>query len=379
MFLAPLALFCSACGTSVRATSKIRQRYNVRRPAPPAERRHDRRRRRRRRCTPAAAGRAAPGTRQPGLGPVRGRDRRCRARCCSASSGWSPRRCSATTTNPPAPGSVRRSTSTAPATAPAGDEAGGDAPSATATAPADVCTGRPPPRRRRQRHRGGDRPPEQPRTAPTAGDTASPPSGDDDFSDDPRRVAADHADRARGQPARAAQPGAICPSPATNRCAPRPGHDADAAVDAPRRSRSTNSARVRCRRSTDGARHDRSTDHVAFTHDGELVEVFTLDGVADRRRGAGAVLRRRPARSRGARRVRRPPGSARRAPGSSPSPARSTRRPRPASRARRRCPGTILAAVRPDGTAVVLTTSRSPASSLATTPNCSPRPPTAEC
>jgi ribosomal protein L40E len=33
MFLAPLALFCSACGTSVRATSKIRQRYNVRRTA----------------------------------------------------------------------------------------------------------------------------------------------------------------------------------------------------------------------------------------------------------------------------------------------------------------------------------------------------------
>ena len=32
MFLAPLALFCSACGTSVRATSKIRQRYNVKRP-----------------------------------------------------------------------------------------------------------------------------------------------------------------------------------------------------------------------------------------------------------------------------------------------------------------------------------------------------------
>jgi hypothetical protein len=33
MFLAPLALFCSACGTSVRATSKIRQQYNVRRTA----------------------------------------------------------------------------------------------------------------------------------------------------------------------------------------------------------------------------------------------------------------------------------------------------------------------------------------------------------
>jgi hypothetical protein len=33
MFLAPLALFCSACGTSVRATSKIRQHYNVRRTA----------------------------------------------------------------------------------------------------------------------------------------------------------------------------------------------------------------------------------------------------------------------------------------------------------------------------------------------------------
>jgi hypothetical protein len=31
MFLAPLALFCNACGTSVRATSKIRQHYNVRR------------------------------------------------------------------------------------------------------------------------------------------------------------------------------------------------------------------------------------------------------------------------------------------------------------------------------------------------------------
>lgn len=29
MSLAPLALFCSACGTSVRATSKVRQRYNV--------------------------------------------------------------------------------------------------------------------------------------------------------------------------------------------------------------------------------------------------------------------------------------------------------------------------------------------------------------
>jgi hypothetical protein len=33
MFLAPLALFCSACGASVRATSKIRQHYNVRRTA----------------------------------------------------------------------------------------------------------------------------------------------------------------------------------------------------------------------------------------------------------------------------------------------------------------------------------------------------------
>ena len=32
MLLAPLALFCSACGASVRATSKIRQRYNVKRP-----------------------------------------------------------------------------------------------------------------------------------------------------------------------------------------------------------------------------------------------------------------------------------------------------------------------------------------------------------
>ena len=36
MFLAPLALLCSACGTSVRATSKIRQRYNVRRLTPAA-------------------------------------------------------------------------------------------------------------------------------------------------------------------------------------------------------------------------------------------------------------------------------------------------------------------------------------------------------
>jgi hypothetical protein len=33
MFLAPLALFCSACGASVRATSKTRQHYNVRRTA----------------------------------------------------------------------------------------------------------------------------------------------------------------------------------------------------------------------------------------------------------------------------------------------------------------------------------------------------------
>jgi hypothetical protein len=33
MPLAPLALFCSACGTSVRATSKTRQRANVARPA----------------------------------------------------------------------------------------------------------------------------------------------------------------------------------------------------------------------------------------------------------------------------------------------------------------------------------------------------------
>lgn len=31
MFLAPLALFCSTCGTSVRATSKIRQQHNVKR------------------------------------------------------------------------------------------------------------------------------------------------------------------------------------------------------------------------------------------------------------------------------------------------------------------------------------------------------------
>ena len=31
MFLAPLALFCNACGASVRATSKIRQQYNVKR------------------------------------------------------------------------------------------------------------------------------------------------------------------------------------------------------------------------------------------------------------------------------------------------------------------------------------------------------------
>ena len=110
--------------------------------------------------------------------------------------------------------------------------------------------------------------------------------------------------------------------------------------------------------------HDRSSDHVSFTRDGEMVEVFTLDGVANADDALARFyddvepdleeLTRSPIERLGA-------PSARFLSVAGSEYVATTARQQATST----MSGSIVAAVRPDGSAVVVTTSRSGESSPA--------------
>jgi hypothetical protein len=248
----------------------------------------------------------------------------------------------------------------APATAPPGDDAGdesaatapeassaetnsGDDPSAVSAADASESTGG---------------------AAASSGDDAeSPPSGDDDFSDDP----------SGSLPSITTLPGVDDIEPPASDDLPEP---ADGPVVLPVQVTTPappstfpavpfGDVGPGSIAALDGwSEHDRSADHVAFTRDDEMVEVFVIDGVPtadaaletfyDDVRPELEELTRSPITRLGA-------PSARFVSVAGSEYTATTARLQATST----MSGSIVAAVRPDGTAVVLTTSRSGDSSRA--------------
>ena len=326
MFLAPLALFCSACGTSVRATSKIRQR--LQRP-------------------PHGADGSRVMTDDRALRPRRRRPRPRHEHRATGSAGRSSsrssvaalmvlgiaglvgrRRCSATTTAiRPAPDSARRSNvdgagNALPRRPPATEPEPADAQDPASDEPGRAAEDDGRPRRAPRHQRPSSRPAattasrattsgDEPTltTAVAVADIEPPDEGDlPEPGDEPVELPV--------QVTTPAPPSTYRAGPVRRpraRCSRRTGRMGRGRAGALTTSCSTNGERgrrgVRDRRCRDG------------------------------RRGAGALLRRRAPRARGADEIADRRGSAPRARGFvSVAGSRVRRRRRPASRARRRCP-----------------------------------------